>query len=618
MPPKDTTILVEIKARIDDLRRKLGVARAELTKTFGNAAPVENLRRRIGDLRENIGDMRQELANTGDELSGTFSDVASIVAGIGIFSFINAVISGMRQLVGEVVRLGIEFGNVQRKLELEGGGRGAARAYVRAIQEATDGLVDRVTAADIAITALNNNIAKTPEEMAKWARVAVILSDGNAELANSFLEMAAGGTISVEQLNRYGLSATDVRRRARELREENNSLTTDMANRLAIFDAATEKADQLSDSLDQNAQAVQRAQTAWGDFTADMGEASDVGMGEGVAVVELLNEKLRELLDLPESTTQLENLFLAPTVAGHAYGVVLRQLWEGSITLSEAEAVYLKTFEKIGIEYGLLSTEASRAADEQEALAKSSRSAAEAADEGVGNAERLAAAYDELRRQSATAAESVKKGFADMGGAVDFSNIFDGLSDEIRGQLQGIAEVRGAGEGEGLTREDLAKIVLRQIKRETNDPEIIWRFMVAAGLATEQQIQWERELYQLAHLAATGKITPEMAARGVGAIAGGGSAAGLFPGGIGPQGIDVGGLSGYGRGAGMMGQDTHGTPSAAFGQPGQVHVRISVSDPLIDARIVSVMGDVYAEVAGGTEKGIVPRGKLNISGRSRR
>lgn len=459
---------------------------------------------------------RDGMRNASKETGGfrqALGSLSGLVRGVALGALISllGVVTGLAR---RLPQLALEVEKVRVRLALLAGGAGATEAHIRAIQDATNGMVDQLTAARFATQALTYEVARTPEEIAELARMVNIMTGGNIELAESFLYMISNGIGSIERLNEFGLSAANVRRRIRELQAANEDLTTDMAFAQAVIAEMREKSDQLAGSLDTTAASVERLSARWKNAWQDAGEAFLVEMTPILDLLDKIAEKGEQ------TGNRLENAFLLPQAHLNALVGAIDGLLSGEIKLADFEQEYQRLLEWHAVKLGAISTESTRLADKMQAQAAAEEAAAAAAEQLGASTSAAQKAMEDLNDLDSFAFEDV----------FDVKKAEDTVRD-VSGALQGIAEVvtreTEAGQSDEMTDEDFAKMVLSQLKRAGADEEVVWAFRKASGLATEAEIARERRMVELVEAAARGDISASDLWRGALNVRGGGLATGI-------------------------------------------------------------------------------------------
>ncbi len=163
---------------------------------------------------------------------------------------------------------GIQAQRAEIALQAYAGSSWEAEAAIRAVQEATDGAVDRMTAAQMAARLMAMNLAKNAEEAGRLARVAVMLGTSMGRDVQTAFEdftlMLANA--SIPRLDTFGISAAKVRERIRELQEEMPGLDRQTAFVTATLEIAEEKLAALEKQGYKTATSVERLKARMQDW----------------------------------------------------------------------------------------------------------------------------------------------------------------------------------------------------------------------------------------------------------------------------------------------------------------------------------------------------------------
>lgn len=201
----------------------------------------------------------------GDAANSTASDVRQMADGMKMAAGALAA-SQLAQAAADLYELGLASRQVNDSLNALTGGQ--ADEYINAIQAATKGTVDEMSAAQIASQLYGMGLVDTSAKAAEMARVATILGGtfrnmGAAEASQEFAIMMAN--MSVQRLDSFGISSGAVRARIDELLATVPGLTREMAFYQATMEIASESADTLAGNLDNQSADLQRIEASWQD-----------------------------------------------------------------------------------------------------------------------------------------------------------------------------------------------------------------------------------------------------------------------------------------------------------------------------------------------------------------
>jgi hypothetical protein len=497
----------------------------------------------------------------------------------------------------ELVKFGLEVDAARTRLELTVGSAKAAEAYIRAVQDATNGAVDSFTAMNLALQASQYGFAQTPEQVAELSKNILILSNGNAELAQSFLYMASNGVGSIERLNEFGLSAAVVRQRMDELQAANEGMTRDAAFAEAVFAELDAKAEQLGGTMDTNAAKVRKFGAAVEELKVDAAEAAQEGFGAWVGIGEQL---LAMFVKVEESGTRTENVFKQIQASAVGAMVMLSRLSQG---MGAAEAIEAgrEAYEGAALAMGAISTEASRAAAETEALALAQEAEAEASREQavaakIANAEllnsnkivsELADETERLHRASTRLASDGLQGF---------DAITQGIADAGEAGQQGLKGLAAVQQGEDGKRYLEAFYQLAISDLDMSNPKHVamaLELKVAMGLATSQEVAVYKESMRLIELWRNGQLSSSQLASAAGAAATGnlGTLQGMQGSGrLDPNRPSAGGAS---RPPDL------GKASSSGGAAQNINITLQLDGEVLDRRTVAVVSGEIRGASGG-------------------
>lgn len=175
-------------------------------------------------------------------------------------------VQGVRAIAQEAIamaELGTQVSRTEKAFQLFSGSSQEAEARLRAVQTATGGTVDRLTAMSIANQAAALGLAKTSSEFENLARAARIIAfvsptikDVNEALTQ--LSLFAANPASFARADQLGLSVSEVKDRMAELQAENSSLDDSTAKLTASIEVLNSKYGNLLNTSEAQASGLER------------------------------------------------------------------------------------------------------------------------------------------------------------------------------------------------------------------------------------------------------------------------------------------------------------------------------------------------------------------------
>jgi hypothetical protein len=225
----DTTRRVRITVT-DEFSQTLGA----FTLKMGEAAKVaEGAGQKAETGFQKLARGATDLANAGTVLYQSFSKP---------FNIANQFADMARE--GEKARIAIE------KLS---GGKDKAQEWTDAIKTGLMGTVTEAEAARQAYQLMRLELAKTPEEAQKFARMMAIVSAANPMLGDTSEAISqialTISNMSYMRLDQLGISAGKVRGRVAELKNEFRGMSTEEAFKTAVFEELNKQASTLGDEI---------------------------------------------------------------------------------------------------------------------------------------------------------------------------------------------------------------------------------------------------------------------------------------------------------------------------------------------------------------------------------
>jgi hypothetical protein len=471
--------------------------------------------------------------NLEKNLNGASKSISKFAAGLQVAAAATFA-AGIAKAALELKKLADQLDAVRTRLSLTAGSAQEAQQYIRAVQSATEGLTTETQAANIALQAMNYGFAESPQQVGELARNILILSNGNAELADSFLYMLSSGVGSIERLNEYGLSAAEVRARMKELQAANADMTTDAAFAAAVLGELDENASRLGGTLNTAAAESQQTATA----IEDLKLAFAAGVSEGIQpatdalheFVTGLNEARKASQDQQQTALETADSFdeyirKMAEVEG-LFGLSADEIREGGA--AAAEALDPGMVELLLARYNAYHQEIrdgqQAAQDYVDAQRDIDRYSRQTGDSII----KLTRATDEAAQANKRLGESAREMATDPINDLNvdlFEDTADKLSESAGNRLRGAASIGGGKEDDNA--EDIKRALYEEIINKNPDIPLATRirFMMALGIATPQQIALAEEFDRIAQLAAEGRLTDGQLAAAGNALAGRNAAA---------------------------------------------------------------------------------------------
>lgn len=494
----DPKIVLDVRARIDDLKKKLNQAAAELAK----------------------------LKQAGEKSA---SGIETLVS-----AFKTLIQSRIAQ---EAFKIATGLYNIAAAADrstasLNRQSAGKADEYLEAVARATNEAVSETDALAASNKALALNVVSSAEEMEQLSRVAVALGRNTGRSATEALDdLVTGiGRASPLILDNVGImiSEAQVMEEANRLKLENANLSDTQAKKQATLNIVLQQgSDLLLDSRSTATDAAtesERLAAAWTDFKVQVGE-SLIPMADLIGgIADLINqyndlskstkERRQELLE----TAQTEEEYIALLgqngfMTGHA-----RQIMDAKEEWAEYRNELFNTMEEERAAAKIREQNAEAAADAAANAAEAEHKAALLAQQAIANRrdnhKELIGVLDEERHK-----------LEEIGNATIKNDIFAGESlfdaiEEQTGQLQGLASVAGTSGG-GFSEEDLKQYAWNRVKSKTDDPNILIPIARALGIMSEGEIAKLQELERIITLAAHGNLGADTFNAGLEALAAG-------------------------------------------------------------------------------------------------
>lgn len=243
--------------------------------------------------------------------------------GSSIGSFALNAVQQIPAITKELVNLGIQSEAATMRFERFAGSGETAAVMLQAVQDASLGSIDRMSAMTAASKMLQMGLVGNSDEMETMAAIAIRLGDQTMEAGdrmNDFSLLLSNR--SIPRLDNFGISSGTVRERVEELKKEGYGL--DEAFKLAVLEEGTKSLQRLGDTSETAAVQVGQLKAAWLDSKTAVGEWV-VAFGSATGIIGEAGGPLRQFAtSVQESTAQLNNW--------KASGYSFQALWQGIVT----------------------------------------------------------------------------------------------------------------------------------------------------------------------------------------------------------------------------------------------------------------------------------------------
>ena len=198
----------------------------------------------------------------------------------GVYAFAaSAAVRQIGQMTVDLMDLGTEARRAGAAFEYVSGGADKAAANLAAVNRASQGTLDTLTAQRIATQALNLGLAGSADELERVTTIArgvVAVSPTINDMQGAFSELSLTlANMSWRRLDQLGLSVAEVRDEYERLRKANAGLTDEQAFAQAVLGTAETKFRELATGADFAATGLERVRAKWADMRAEIGQEID-------------------------------------------------------------------------------------------------------------------------------------------------------------------------------------------------------------------------------------------------------------------------------------------------------------------------------------------------------
>lgn len=489
----DSELILNIRARIDDLKAKLREAAKE----------VEGLK---------------PAAEQGASGFGALLTAAKGFVAFAAAQQFTRIAAGLYEMAAGAER----SENALNRLT-----DGNADDYIKAVENATHGAVSELDAMAASNRALALNVVSSAEEMERLTEVAVALGRNTGRSPTEALDdLVKGiGRASPLILDNVGilLTESEIQEDVNRLKAEDATLTDAQARKQATYNLVMREgtallADQGATAEDAASQAEQLS-AEWKNFGVTMGGVVTDAIGPALTNLNNLIDQANQISDAMEDRR-------ATTAASAAsFEDYVRTLNEynlvSDIQLKAMEANNFEATATLPITQHLIDEyEALKVSQEESSGAaiehgESLRRAAAAASLQVDGIRTVTEATDEATKSLEKHSTAAKKDLDITAGEGLFADMFDNAAEEAKaalektGGLQGLASVVGteATKEEGVDKDAIREGVYQLFVQAGATPGQRFRIRKALGLASSEELEFERTAIDIVKAYLGGQLT---------------------------------------------------------------------------------------------------------------
>ena len=331
----------------DDFSGTLKRLRTESQSAFN--AVERGSRGATGGLRRFAGN---GLSGLTAALPGASGGLGSLGAGLGAIAGPAGLAVGagvaIAGVASELGKLGAESTAAKNVFNLLASEFGNADRVLQQLNAVTGGVTDNITLMSSANKLMASGLAESAEELAEFQRLGVQLGAAFGEDAATAMENfnLAILNMSYQRLDTFGISASRVRARVKELKDE---FGTETAFKMAVFEEGSKSLDRFGAAIQKNFTPVDKLNKKLSDLGASIGEGINAWWQDLIArTLDIINlfEDVHELIQLrisainpfdPNRSTILEDIETIESrlgtvlSAGGAYEENWSHLSDGSV-----------------------------------------------------------------------------------------------------------------------------------------------------------------------------------------------------------------------------------------------------------------------------------------------
>lgn len=190
----------------------------------------------------------------------------------------------------DLVNLGRQVNAVEATFTQLSGGASAATAQLALMRQATNGIVTDMQLMQAANQFMQMQLSNSADETARLTELAIKLGGamghGAEESIQSFSMMLANS--SIPRLDLFGLSSGRVRMRINELLESGEALNRSDAFKMATLEEGAAALERLGSAANTSTTALSRAETAFSNFMAQVGQNVAQSVEGGLGILEVM------------------------------------------------------------------------------------------------------------------------------------------------------------------------------------------------------------------------------------------------------------------------------------------------------------------------------------------
>jgi len=228
-----------------------------------------------------VGDFDKQSSQAAKGFKAAWGEMKGLAGELGLAMGLGQVVSGLQQFTAASYDAALAQKDMKNALTDLVGGSTQYEDAIRQVQEATNYTVSETDAARTAFGLLDNGIAKSAEEAAKYARAGKALNAALGETASyeKFLMLLDDGSQAL--LNNFNITSSAVQARQAEIMAT-DGVSESEARLTAVRQLALEKGTALADSISDETEARQQATASYANFQAAFGNlvgAVEQGLG---------------------------------------------------------------------------------------------------------------------------------------------------------------------------------------------------------------------------------------------------------------------------------------------------------------------------------------------------
>lgn len=272
-----------LRSAFENELKSISVGKLDASGLKAVASDASAAKAEVAGLANEADKLDKKKLSLGEQIGKNFvSDIKGIALG---FVGLQAAIGGFNKVI-EIAQLGTQAARAAKSFEILSGGAEKAQINIIAIQRASKGTIDTLSAMAIGNQIAALNLASSAKDYERLVNVAKLISTASPSIrdmgdALAQLALFSSNVASFARSDQLLVGKAEVQDRMKELMAANGNLTDSQAKLEATMQLVEEKLGAVSTTVEAQASGVERLTVAWTEF--NIAAASGTGIVQRAA-----------------------------------------------------------------------------------------------------------------------------------------------------------------------------------------------------------------------------------------------------------------------------------------------------------------------------------------------